>query len=729
MKRILAVICAVALLFLSACSGKETAPLKKLPESVEKLNSSIVATNGDFALSWNNEKKCLTYENTATGDKWSTIPQQFLDSGAKFHRLLSAPLNLTCFNPKDRSVVKVSGYSYAVSSGRVGAEKIKNGIKVTYCFDKYGISIPVEYTLGDNTFDVKIVTSEIIETTFQVLEIEVTPNLCAVENATENSYIFIPSGSGATIDCANFLEVDKNYSGYIYGMDAARYITNEWYSEEKFTMPIFGMSYANSSLYGIIKSYDAAKINYSLNNTQSKYTSVYPSFELRGYDIITNTKNGTDFSKYAENLTTAEDIKISYFMLSGEKSNTTEAAKFYRDYLKTEYEMNETSESTNPLLTFYGGDLTTEYLLGVPKTKLSVLTSFKDVKEIVNSLSDKTGSNFDVQLKGYSKNGMTLSSVAGGFDYSGKFGSADDFKELAGFIKQKNSNFYFDFDIIRFSKSGNGFSTLYNAAKTANRQRMQISTKTIDVHSVDDNVAEYYLLSRGSIGEVTDKLIKETKSNGISGISLGSLGNIAYSDYEEEAYYNCGGIRKQVVGVIKKLQKNNHNVLVERANDYAAATANAVSNVAYTNGDYSVFSSKIPFYQIVFSGSKTLYSDPINAAANTRKAFLDAVATGVIPSFSIVKDYDVGLNVKNNHIVSKSLIKSNVDMIKEYVNEYKSVAKVVNGSKIDTYTTLENGVTKTVFENGTQIFVNYSDSALELDGIMVEGNSFKVVAK
>ena len=57
------------------------------------------------------------------------------------------------------------------------------------------------------------------------------------------------------------------------------------------------------------------------------------------------------------------------------------------------------------------------------------------------------------------------------------------------------------------------------------------------------------------------------------------------------------------------------------------------------------------------------------------------------------------------------------------------MAKVVNGSKIDTYTTLENGVTKTVFENGTQIFVNYSDSALELDGIMVEGNSFKVVAK
>ena len=726
-KRILALLCAVSLLLLSSCSGKEV-KTAEMPKEVANLATSVVAQDGDYLLKWNNERKYISYENTKTGDVWAGIPTQFLNSDVKFNRLLDAPLNITAFNPKDRSTTKISGYSYAISSGRVGAEKVENGVKVTYCFDKFGICVPVTYSLNKGMLDVKINTSEIVETTYQIVSLELTPNLCSVKNGTKDSEIFIPAGSGALLDCSDTVEIDRKFSEYVYGVDASRILLDNWYTEEKITMPVFGIKNGNTALYGIIKSYDSAKIEAIVNNSQTGYSGIYPTFELRGYDAIENT-SGTLTNKYAEDFSRNQTIEVSYFMLGDDGCSYTDAAKVYRDYLKQEYGLKDSANSQKPLLTFYGGDIITDYILGIPKDELFVLTSFDEASAIIKDLKNATSTNFDVQLKGYSKTGLEIGKVAGGFDYASEFGSKKQFAALQNLVKDSKANIYFDFDIVRFNKSGNGFRKLYSAAKTANKQRMKVDPLTIDVHSVDTKDSAYFLVSKVKVSSLVDKLIKKSDKKGISGISLSTYGNIAYSYYTEEQYQSRGKTRTQVADTIKKLQKANHNVLVESAFDYAAATANAVTNVEFTNGEYSVFDKIVPFYQIVFSGSTTLYSNPINASGNTRTAFLDAVATGVIPSFSIIKNYDTQLKINKDYVVSKSLISANKDLIVSYVKEYSTVSSAVKGSKIASYEQLSKDLSKTVFENGTVIYVNYSDAATEVDGITVEQNNFKVVAK
>ena len=723
-RKILALFVVGILLCLSGCAKKETVYNYDTDSKISQLSSDTVAENDKFILQWNNDRKYISFIGKKTGEVWSTIPQEFLNSGTKRNKNLEAPINITVFNPADKSVTAVSGFSYAISSGRVGSEKITNGIKVTYYFDKFNLSIPVSYTLEKDFLNVSVIPGEIVENDFKLVSISIAPSFCSVKNGADSSYLFIPSGSGALMECYESGLESRKYSGNVYGVDKARVIIDKWFSEEEINLPVFGAKDTNSALFGIVDSYAATVINAESGNIETGFSGVYPSFELRGYDEKETAKT-SKYIMYAEDITTCENISINYYLLEGNDSGYEKMSSVYRNYLKEKYSMAKSNDNSDILLTFYGGDLVNEFILGVPRKKLTVLTGYSDVYSITEEINSKTDTNLSVQLLGFTSNGLSKGKIAGGFKLSDVYGSKKDLNLLKDYIEKSDAKLYADFDVVNFNLSANGYNK-FSAAKTANLQRMTIEPVSMDVHTKSAFDKEYYLLGRNHLASATDKLIKYLNKSNINGVSLESFGKTAYSDYADNKYYSKGNISSQINGLLSSFKEKEISVLVSDANDYAAAVADAITDVSFESDNYTVFDARVPFYQMVFSGYKKLYSSPANEQSSINDVLLDCVSTGIGMSFSISNSYDIKMAPTASSYVSKSIYDGNKSDIIDAINKYTSFSKRCNDASLISFKYLENGLIESIYDNGLVVYVNKSGEDIEYFDMVIKSGSFEM---
>lgn len=721
-RKIIAIVSAMLLLFLSGCTVDNVVYDYDTSSVIKELSSSVVAENDRYTLEWNDERKHIKLTGKQTGEVWSSIPEDFLNSDVKRNKNLEAPLNITVYNPNDKKVANISGFSYAVSSGRVGCEKIDNGIKVTYYFDKYRISIPVSYTLTKDSLNVSLNPKEIIENDFKIVEISLTPSFCSVKNDTEDSYIFVPSGSGAIMECYQLGEEGRTYSGSLYGTDKARILIDSWFSEETVKMPVFGVKSGNSALFGIIKSYSGAIITANAGDVVTGFSSVYPSFELRGYDEM-ETRSGK-FMKFSDDISTDEQILVSYYLLEGDDAGYEKMASVYREYLIDKYSMEKSNITNDVLLTFYGGDFINDFVLGVPYKKLSVLTEYSDVRNITEDLISKTGVTPLVQLVGFTENGLSKGKVGSGFILDTAFGSKKELNKLKDYLQEKGSLLFADFDLVAFNKSGKGYTTLFSAAKTANLQRMDIGAVTIDVHTERTNVPEYYLIRRDLLNSAADDLTESLKSQKLLGVSLESLGKTAYSDYSNNKYYTKGNIANQISDIATEIKSSGVSTLMSNANDYAAAVSDAVTDISLDSGDYSVFDDKVPFYQLVFSGYKQLYSAPINEQNSVDTVLLNAVATGTGISFSVINEYNTTLSPLASSYTSNAVYNGNKESIVNAIIKFNEFSKKCSNAGLVSYTRLDNGLTKSIYDNGIVVYTNPTDTDMQIDNNTVKAKEF-----
>ena len=91
-------------------------------------------------------------------------------------------------------------------------------------------------------------------------------------------------------------------------------------------------------------------------------------------------------------------------------------AEKYRDYLKKHsgFEKSENKE-VDASFKIIGATLQPDFILGIPTSKLFPLTTAAEAEKIANELSEKIGSNINLNLLGFGQSGVDAQKVAGGF--------------------------------------------------------------------------------------------------------------------------------------------------------------------------------------------------------------------------------------------------------------------------------------------------------------------------
>lgn len=733
MKRYLAFITALVCLF-SLCSCKKSADGSgssyKLPEKISSLKSGKAAENDKFILSWDEEVGNIILVEKATQKCFSSIPYDYY-SGKKSTNdyadsCFRSSVIISYVNSEDNSFSELYSYEAAFANNTVHSVKIKNGIRLIYFFNDAEIAVPVDYTLTGSGLQAEVLVDQISENSkYRIYTVSVLPYLVSAENNGE-SYLFVPSGSGALMYTDVGVRGIRKYEEPIYGADLTESGVRGVSESRNVLLPVFGAKNGNSAMLGIVESgAETAYICAQAGDKDLGYSSVYCKFKLRGSDSaqIKDVGNLTQIvEKTSDARVKLKKAAIRYNVLS-ENSDYNGMAKAYREYLTDKKLLGGNADEKAVFIQMLGGAKAKRSFLGIPYDTVVPATTVTQAEDIVNDLGTVLENDFIVNLKGFGNGGLDYSAVGGGFTVNSNIGTVKQLKNLSEWCAKSDINLSMDFDLLRFNDSGSGFSKSKCAARSANDIAAKVYSFNLITHSKDEAAEVCYLLSPLYFSKAADKLLKYLPKTGLKSVSLQTAGSIAYGDYSNRDYYVKNVFAENAGQMIKKIKNQKYKIVTEAANVYAAVLSDYIFAAPLSSSRYTSLDIDIPFYQAVFKGSVPLSGEPINLAENASREFLKAVSTGSALEFTVIGSFDERFVNSKHSALAGSVYDGVKTQIDELYKKYSPLFTAVKGETIESYKT--NGeITETLFSNGVRVYCNFGDTDVNTDLGVLKPNGF-----
>lgn len=730
-KRILSIaLCLFLLLGLAACGeGKNFTPSQKAFDT--KIQSSVpstdevIAQNSKYTLEYDSSTGSVRLVETATGTQWSVCPMPEApadDPEAKIpkrHTVVQSPIRVWYIDPKisGGDSQPANAFSEVFKSGRMVYKPIEDGVTIEYYFDGLQFMVPVDYVLKEDYLSISIDSSKIQESEFRIVSISVAPFLCSIQNDFDNSYLFIPSGSGALVGGDSISNQGLSYEAAIYGDDLSMETKYDTADEEVVRLPVYGYKRGEVGGFAIIDNgSDVAKLNITSGNTVYKFSSVYSTFQLRGYtEHLARTFNNTYYTRIYPDYMIEGTFSIRFYPLAGESANYNSMADIYRNYLVKECGLTENDNEKKLNVNLIGGTKITKSFLGVPYTTIKSTTSVEQANAIITELSKDT-KDLSVKLKGFGASGVDLGKIGGGFKISDKIGSAAQIKTLSELCANNKIDLYMDYELVKYSSSSSGFSFSRDAV-------MNCGYIKADQYIYDkatrgnDEKQKYRLLRPVKFNDAATKAVDNNGKWNIGGISFESLTSLSYADYSDyhtTVQYNAKyGFGKAVSDAIAIAKEKKQKVLATSANAYAAVMADLITDVPTVSNEGYAFEENVPFYSMVFKGYVPMTTESINLATTPQKAILGAVEGGLGLNYTITNEWDNTL-IDSVYPYFYSTTYSSVkdDMLAVY-NDLSGYYDSIKGAKIVSNTIIAPGVHCTVFDNNVTVYVNYNNTAAQ----------------
>ena len=740
-KKYLSSVCAVALTvaLLCGCGGSGVSQ-KRLSYDKEKLSTDIsdelIAQNENYRLEINRTSLGVSLTDLKTGKVYGTNPvnsggEQFDEFGMpiKRHPQIESVLFIEYLDTQKNTTSKLISYSAAVQNGRTVLENTDNGVKVEYYFDDAEIMIPITYTLRENGLSVTLDPKGIEEGGNMLISVSVAPFFCSVENTEKNGYLLYPSGSGALIYPKEVSQPGDSYSAEVYGEDASKEKWDKTSTEKSIRLPVYGAKSGDTAAFAIIeKGADSCLLETTVGSTSVGYSAVYATYQLRGYTANIKELYNNRYYKglvYSDNMTDTP-LEIGFYPLAGENADYSGMARLYRSYIEKTEGKAENAKAATLNITAVGGTMISKSFLGVPYTTLLATTTLKDAAAMVKELEEGGAKVSALALSGFGKTGIDSVKPAGGFGIAGKLGSSKDFTSLKKTCENSDTDLFFDFDAVTFSKSGGGLSSYFDSAVRANRKRAKVYDYNIALLGRETDSA-YSLTARNKLTYITNKIIK--KAGAIPGIGLSSLSNTAYSDYTDKSsglYYAKSGMTEQVSEIIENVKKSGKKFMSSEANAYAAVKSDVIFNSPARSNAALIFDDDIPFYQMVLRGRTALSSESLNLATDREEELLKAVEGGMGLTYTLTAKYDTKLIDSGVPVFYNSLYSDLKDGI---ISDSKTLSELygkIGNSAIKSHKIHDSGLRETVYENGVTVFVNYSSGELNSPAGSVRAHGFLI---
>ena len=727
-------LCALAVCLCSCKTAEIENPDYNLPKDLSADADFKVAENDTYILEYMSEYASVALKDKTGNIVWSTTTvkanEPRLDEYGDpipLHSQVKSPIAIEYIEPTTSKISLSYAYGDCIRDGNFTVKQIDNGVEVTYFFDEVGISVPVRYVLKEKGVEVSVNTAEICENENRFYSVSIAPYACGIPNLSDSGYLFVPSGSGAIIEPCQLEDGFYSYSRELYGNDAERAL-EQGLDTDKFPenrMAVIGAKLDNNSaLCGIITDgAEHAFIEANVGAANIGFSNVSVKFAARAYQW-SKIRSNQQVKLYSEDMAQTKFAVTFTPLLNEENANYVAMADCYREYLKDNYRMNSKMDSSALTLKIIGGANVTKNILGFSYDKFYTATTLDDAKKIIEDVSERTGVKPNINLLGFGKDGLDIKTVAGGYTVNGQLGGKKGLKNIAEYSEQKGINLFMNFDVISASKSGGGISKLFDMALSQDKSKIKQYYYNIYSRLKTTRHNSYLLIGREDISGVCNRLVKETEKMNLKGISLDTLSSVCYSDYSSVKYFSKGNTAEDVSEILKNFAKKDYNLAVTEANDFAAAESDIVIDTPLTSSKNNIFSYDIPFYSIVFKGYTNLASESLNLMANADEMLLSAAEVGCGISYTVVERCSTELFDSFSSAFYGSVYDGLADGITETVKSYKETFESVKNAKITNHSVLDNGLRKTVFDNGVTVYVNYTDNEISADGVSVSPNSY-----
>lgn len=604
------------------------------------------------------------------------------------------------------------------------------GLTVTFV-EPAAFDITVEATLEGDDFVFRVPTQEMVSGNdyYTIQNIKVLPNFGAAPVVDyEDGYIFVPDGAGALFEFNTFDPAVPEYKRPVYDNDFfTDYYFMPEYSEE-LMMPVFGMTYGEGTasthgFLGIIErgaetSYIHAKLGSTSKESPSAYNKAYASFDVTQY------MNVRVYGPYELSsptyLADSGVLDIDYcirYKLFPDTVTYYDMAAVYKNYLMQEWNVNELiyPDKAKLYLDFIGALSLTERILGIPHDTHYSMTTYEELTDIINDLSDM---NLALQYSGFFNGGFE-NKLNNRANLVSSNGSKKELENLKQLTKDRNIDLFFETSLSKIYDKGNGFSAKTHAIYNYNNYPAEIYRYSPAIGIFNGwfdywEVYKYYLLSPRYLDGVVDDFLKDAKA--YDKLSITDLANFNYADYRFNktiSTYSASMIVDNNLNKLsaeKDLSLNNPFMKNLIYADYA-------EDISRESSNYATLRTTIPFRQLVMNGLTQVTTENVNMSSYSYSYYvLQSVELGVYPKFTLsVKSVDVLKETKNDNYYAT-----------EYVNQKNTINNVyeecnvawdqIGTMEITNHTILQDNVFCTEYASGVSVITNYNLHSVVVDG-------------
>lgn len=687
----------IILLFsFSACSKTVTADSYKVKKEDKAL--SVSADKGDKKLFYSRDKDKLTLAaksdmielyfdkknctvsvyDTASGKLWSSLTDKKSD-------IRASALDVTVLIGGNKYVLSSQSDSVGFSSAQY--ELKDNGVTVNYGFRRtledgtaINLLVPVSYILSDGALIVEADCANIIgdgtDSDIVVTDIALLPFFGADTEGARGDCILLPDGCGVTVDLAENPKKFSDISLDIY--------------EGGNVVGAFGMKRSDSAFAALIdEGSEIASVRMTKALSKGGCNRVYASFE------ITDTLEGKK-EVYVNSESYKGRLSVTYRFLSYQNAGYVGMAGAVRELLIRNGDLLSQNVDESTDYPFNLSLVFQNYMTDAKGRILSqTLTTYEQATEILTALKAKGIESINLRLKGI----LTQDNITEA-DITGKPGNRKAFGDFIGYGNASGVSFYADASLFT-SYEKEAFSSL-----AVGLDGEAVKSERGAAASVKDIISN------------TDALLSLFRDIDIDGVSINDTG-LLYADSAS----GKSSLRTETADIISKAVASvsaSENLMVDRGNIYTVKYADIIMNLPSSAAMQSEkLCTAVPFIQTVLHGLTDYSSEPVNLQENPEKTFLRAVEYGAIPCYEWYS--------ADSSTEGKTDMGSYMSYISSAQSQYEKASKAfsdLRGARITDHYKVKKNVYCTQYDNSTDVYVNYNDKAVTVNGVTVDAMSF-----
>lgn len=605
--------------------------------------------------------------------------------------------------------------------------------------------IPMEYTLCDDYIEVNVPTNQIQEHgggsiyTINVL------NYFDAAGTNEEGYFLVPNGSGSLIQFNNGKSDAALYAQNVYDQDPLVANYNQVQYAEQVYLPVWGIQKKDTTILASIESGSSlAMIQAGVSGKIGSYNYASAAFTLRGAESLEmagSTGNEADLPVVEKNFAKT-DLTTRYTFLTNDYQDYSGMANYYRERLIQEEKLKVNTEE-RPIslyLDILGGVKRTDYAMGVQYNEVCKMTTFDDAKTIASYFIDD-GIVPIINYQGWFNKGY-YHEVPDKIKGVGKLGGEKSMESLSEYLEQNNGKLYGDVQFQKVCYTSRGFSNSEEASRFY-ASGFPVAYGMVNPVNLQNDWSLgykdrlYYVLSPKYILRYVNKFMDKFEKYDVTGISLRDLGSTLASDKKRTNTID----REQALSIVQcafsNIEESDKDIMVSSPNSYSWKYADDLINVPMNGNDFFIVDEHVPFYEMLVHGCIDYCGSSINLSDNYdyTATILNLLEYGGAPHFTFswedtkeLKYTSLGHWYNISFKENKQQIEAGIPTFKEDAkNMYHEVSKILNqvtNSKIVKHEILESGVRKVTYDNGIEIYVNYNDYVVNVDGLDLNARDY-----
>lgn len=664
----------------------------------------------------------FTVENETTGSRWYSTPpgaeQDEYAQGINKTNLYSHIL--LQYIDENNSENITNSYAACFKRNGIEVEKIEHGIKIIYNFKELGIKIPVEVRLCENGFNAKLCLEEIIESEKNlVYNISLFPFL-STASADDSGWMLLPDGCGAVSELNNGKYTATPYHQQVFGADAIEEITVcPPYSEQVY-IPVLGLKKNNSALltylqsgggYAYANAYNARMIN--------GYNTVYFDFQLRN-SYTFSLSAGDENIEYDRSALSDDTIILNYIML--ENGDACFSGMVSAVQNKIFADTVSESKGNDLFLKVISSIKTDKSFLGIPYSSQTALTTYDDLSGMLDDIKSVADVKSTVLLQNFHKDEVS-GKVTKRIKPLGILGNKADMNKLFG---RKNTSFYVSCTFDRFTSSGNGVNRFFDAARNLSKASTRLFSYLRSTFAINHDRQTGYLVIPDQMIGLYKKYYKSLKDDSFSKIDINTIGNTLYSWYSNKTVNSREKSRDIIVSLLEKMQSDGITITAPMANSYVLPYMTYVYDVATTSSGFMMCDYDVPFYQAVLDGYVGYAALPVNQSSSQNDAFLRVLESNSDLSYTVIYDDTVSLKGTEAEDIFACRYNQQRENILNTVNEFYEFRNNIQGSSIEKYEKLYEGIVRVGFSNGAVLTTNHTADNVTVDSVEIPAGGYNL---